>query len=531
LDTDNVVLGPANNNLATPYHQLGRYADAEAHYKRALAIWEKSPGPDHPDVGTALFNLGSAYRLQSKFADAEISYRRGVEITIQRSGRGNDAIGQALTGKVESEATRARRRFAEWIKVAWKQGERESARLTELTRTTFQAVQSGQGSEAVASLAQMAVRLAKGDGALARLIRQRQDLAAEWEDKEKLLIQVRSDPYGRRDAGGQQALSARLTAIDVRIGEIDKRLGKEFPDYSALANREASSIEAAQAQFAANEVLIVFFDTEQAAPIDEETFVWAVTKTGVRWARSSFGSRSLIEAVAALRCGLDRAAWDGEGGQRCVRVLPGAPNSAEIAAGKALPFDLARAHALYATLFGAIEDLIKDKHFLIVPSGPLTAIPFHALVTEKPTTSIPADAIGFANVAWLARRHAITVLPSVGSLRSLRRFAKASKATQPFVGFGNPLLVDPTGSDKSAWERQSCPKDPPERIRVARRAVRAPLSQFFLGNLADVELVRGQHPLAETADELCAVARSTGAPQAAIHLGDKATEKAASCCP
>lgn len=97
LDPDNVVLGPANNNLATPYHQLGRYADAEAHYKRALAIWEKSPGPDHPDVGTALFNLGSAYRLQSKFADAEISYRRGVEITIQRSGRGNDAIGQALT--------------------------------------------------------------------------------------------------------------------------------------------------------------------------------------------------------------------------------------------------------------------------------------------------------------------------------------------------------------------------------------------------------------------------------------------------
>jgi hypothetical protein len=59
------------------------------------------------------------------------------------------------------------------------------------------------------------------------------------------------------------------------------------------------------------------------------------------------------------------------------------------AAGGPLPFDLARAHALYVALFGAIEDLVKDKHLLIVPSGPLTAIPFQALVTEKPATALP----------------------------------------------------------------------------------------------------------------------------------------------
>ncbi len=524
LGPDNVALGAPNNNLAALYHQLGRYADAEMHYKRALAIWEKSLGSDHPDVGTALSNLAVAYRLQNKFVDAEATYRRSAEMTIRRSRRGNDTIGQALTGKVESEATRARRRFAEWIKVAYKLGEREIARLPELTRTTFQAGQSAQGSEAAASLAQMAARLAKGDSTLAQLIRQRQDLAAEWQEKEKLLIQARSEPSGRRNAAGQQALSARLAAIDERIGEIDKRLTKEFPDYSALADPEALSIEAAQAQLAANEALLVFFDTESAPPIAEETFVWAVTKTGVRWARSSFGSKSLIDSVAALRCGLDHAAW--EGGPRCARVLPAAPNPAEVAAGKPLPFDLARAHALYVTLFGPIEDLIKDKHLLIVPSGALTAIPFQALVTEKPTTAIPADAAGYADAAWLARRHAISILPSAASLKALRQFAKASKAAQPFIGFGNPLLVGPTGSDKRAWERQSCPKEAPEGIRVASRTVRAPLSRFFRGNLADVELIRSQYPLPETADELCAVARSTGAPQAAVHLGDKATEKA-----
>jgi CHAT domain-containing protein len=55
--------------------------------------------------------------------------------------------------------------------------------------------------------------------------------------------------------------------------------------------------------------------------------------------------------------------------------------------------------------------------------------------------------------------------------------------------------------------------------------VRAPLSQFFRGNLADVELIRRQYPLPETADELCAVAQATGASPATVHLGDKATEK------
>ena len=36
-----------------------------------------------------------------------------------------------------------------------------------------------------------------------------------------------------------------------------------------------------------------------------------------------------------------------------------------------LPFDLAKAHELYKGLFGEVEDLIKDKHLLLVPSGAL----------------------------------------------------------------------------------------------------------------------------------------------------------------
>ena len=49
------------NNLAGLYDSLGDYAKAEPLYKRALAIWEKALGPDHPDVATSLNNLAALY--------------------------------------------------------------------------------------------------------------------------------------------------------------------------------------------------------------------------------------------------------------------------------------------------------------------------------------------------------------------------------------------------------------------------------------------------------------------------------------
>jgi CHAT domain-containing protein len=56
-------------------------------------------------------------------------------------------------------------------------------------------------------------------------------------------------------------------------------------------------------------------------------------------------------------------------------------------------FDLSFAHELYQTLIGPVEALIKDKrHLIIVPSGALTALPFHLLVTEKLGMPVPQRA-------------------------------------------------------------------------------------------------------------------------------------------
>jgi len=58
----------------------GRYTDIEPLYKRALAIWEKALGPEHPKVATSLNNLVELYRAQGQYAEAEPLSKRALAI-------------------------------------------------------------------------------------------------------------------------------------------------------------------------------------------------------------------------------------------------------------------------------------------------------------------------------------------------------------------------------------------------------------------------------------------------------------------
>jgi len=94
------------------------------------------------------------------------------------------------------------------------------------------------------------------------------------------------------------------------------------------------------------------------------------------------------------------------------------------------------------------------------------------------------------------------VLPSVSSLRALRRFAKAALTKQPFVGFGDPELDGMANRDRS--------------IDVA--------ALFIRGAVADVAAVRELPRLPDTADELIALATAQGVGEEAIYLQARATE-------
>jgi tetratricopeptide (TPR) repeat protein len=65
-------------------------------YKRALAIWEKAHGPDHPYVAIALNNLADLYQFQGRYADAEPLYKRALAIEGKALGPDNPYVAKAL---------------------------------------------------------------------------------------------------------------------------------------------------------------------------------------------------------------------------------------------------------------------------------------------------------------------------------------------------------------------------------------------------------------------------------------------------
>ena len=64
----------------------GDYAGAEPLYRRALAIQEKTLGPDHPLVAVDLNDLGSLLQGKGDYAGAEPLYRRAVAIDEKALG-------------------------------------------------------------------------------------------------------------------------------------------------------------------------------------------------------------------------------------------------------------------------------------------------------------------------------------------------------------------------------------------------------------------------------------------------------------
>ena len=563
LGSEHPKVGRALNNLAEVYRAMDRYAETEPLYRRSLKIYETSFGPDHPALGVSVSNLARLYFNQKRYGEAKhlmmrslriykgafgpnhpsvarilsdlallalrqkqwdkaaLNWRSATEVLVRRARR-NGIIRQKLSGKRKSELAQNDGFFRGFVKAVYRD-ETTNKDANERGKAMFSTAQWALGSDAAGALAQMSARGAAEDLELGKLIRERQDLLNEWQKRDQARSQFASLHPNKRDKKREMENTARLDEIDRRFGVIDNRLNKDFPDYAAIANPVPLSVQQTQDLLQSDEALVLFLDTRAWKPTPEETFIWVVTKDEVTWVRSPLGADSLSNIVKRLRCGLDIAGWQktGEQSAPCKTLTARGFDVLSYYKGKAsLPFEPEVANVLYEGLFGQIKDKIKGRKLLLVPSGALTSLPFQVLLSET-----PAKGTQFQNMAWLIKDHDLTVLPSVASLKALRRNAKASNAKNAYIGFGNPLLVGRDGKDKSAWAKQACVFNQKARpLRIAGLTIPDAISKYFRGGAVDIGLLKRQAPLPETADELCQVAKTLGATEEAVFLGDRARE-------
>ena len=93
LAIDEKSYGPEHPNVATDLNNLAlllqatnRLEEAEPLMRRALAIDEKSYGPEHPNVATDLNNLAQLLQATNRLAEAEPLMRRALAIDEKSYG-------------------------------------------------------------------------------------------------------------------------------------------------------------------------------------------------------------------------------------------------------------------------------------------------------------------------------------------------------------------------------------------------------------------------------------------------------------
>ena len=549
LGRDHPDLGQSLNNLATYYEKLGRHGDSEPLFRRALAIYQKAAGPEHTAVATLLNNLGQVAKVQGRYAEAEPLIRRSLAIreTVlgrehpdvarslnnladlhERQGRYADAlplyqravtIREAALGANHPDAAISLNNLASLYQTLGRTA--DALPLTEKTLAggraqlrvalpvlqaadrqqlmpagqalddALNAVQRGTQSSAAAAVNKLAVRLAAGTDRLAQLVRRDQDLAGEAEILDKAIVAAVSKERSKRDAAAEQRNRDRLAAISAERAHLQKTFSSEFPDYAALSNPQPLKAREMQALLSDREAIVLF------AVAEKETYVFALTRERTDWRSIPIGAEALSGKIAAFRRGLDIG-------------------KATDASGKSGLFDFAVANELYATLLAPVEELVKDKpSLLVVASGALTALPFHLLVTERPAAAIPPTFAGYRDAAWLLKRHAVSVLPSAASLKSLRVLARKEDSTKPMTGFGDPLFNPAAKSN-----------DGRRAARIAARSLAiGAYTDFWQGAGVDrARLADALPQLPDTADELNAVAKNLGVAASDIHLGEDASE-------
>ena len=364
----------------------------------------------------------------------------------------------------------------------------------------FRVAESNQTGTVQRALTAASARAAARDPALADLVRRDQDAAQELTVDLEALVTLSAAPPDQINTSLQRQLRERVEKLRAARLVLAKEIRSRFPEFAEIVNPGGATVADIQAVMRPGEALVATYLGEDRA------YVWAVPHRGaVTFHTIDRGRDDIAFVVSFIRGALDAKA----------RSLGDIPR-----------FDLKIAHELYRSILQPVERGWRDARSLyVVAHGPLGQLPFSLLPTEPPHPSDDKELLfdRYRSVPWLARTHAVTVLPSAASLVMLRSTPEGSAARRAFAGFGDP------------WFRaeHAVQADPNARrgVALATRGDQSPLALEI--RLRNTPATRGidsaelsQLPrLPDTADEIKGIGAALNADLAQdIFIGKEASE-------
>ena len=463
-------------------------AAAQALLKREIA----RVGEKHPVTASARGTLAVGYMRAGRDADAVREFKAAIPalMAAERENADDDD-----TTVVAARSERLRNTVEAYIGLLAKTQKDPAG---DISVETFRLADSIRGHSVQQALAAASARATVKDQALAELVRREQDLSKQVNAQLGTLNNVLALPSGERDEQGVRSITA---AIDKARGDRDKariEISRRFPSYADLIDPKPPTVDNIKETLRQGEALLSFYFGRDGS------FVWAVPKTGpVAFAAITATAGDIETKVRELRQALEPQAT-------VVSEIP--------------RFDLTLAHELYRLLLAPVEAGWKPaKNLIIITNGALGLLPLSLLPTTPSSVQQGDEPLfaGYRNVAWLARTHAVTMVPSAAALRTLRQQPPGSDKREQLIGFGDPWF--------SAAQASEAERGGPAPVQVAELNVRGlPFRRRSAPQTLGVDSAElAQLPrLPDTADELKSIALALQTdPSKVLHLGRNANEK------
>ncbi|MBY6047174.1 CHAT domain-containing protein [Vannielia litorea] len=301
------------------------------------------------------------------------------------------------------------------VKKAWSWGE--------VIDESFRIAQETSQTDAGHALYQMVARLTLGDSPAAAMHRAITDSNDREEALQTEYAALMTTPVEQRDPTRERSLTAELAALSREKKRLTDELYAAAPDFTALLSDGMITVKETQSLLGPEEAVVML---DVGPRPDDWDFIFVITADQRFWLPMPLDPTEVAEKVSELR-----ASVNVQLGVRAATALKAGSSHAE---GE---FALEAAHWLYEQTFGVVEKNLEGKtHLYVELRGAMAALPPQLLVRRPASSLEEAD--------WMVRHHAITVIPSVFSMRAMDIARDAPTAPEPILGVANPIF-DPNG--------------------------------------------------------------------------------------
>ncbi len=472
---------------------------AQGNYDNALEIAQRAFERERGRSGEKSLNTAVtrgyyaiALARKEKTAEALQAFKDSVPVLLNASGGSDDDSGSTAAAR-EGRVRFVVEGYLRFLAL------NPSIAPASVAEDTFGYADVLRGQSVQRALQASSARAATTNPELAKLMRGSQDGEKQIGAAVATLNNLLSLPPAERDEKALKATQAEIAALQAKRTQTLKDIAKKFPDYGNLVNPPAPNAADLQKQLTNDEALLSFYFGRF------DSFVWVLRKDSpVQFARIGLSVGDLNATVNKLRDALE----------------PKAAMISDIPA-----FDVKLASELYDKLLKPVESGWKPaKSLIVVTNGALGLLPLSLLPTATAEVKAGDEPLfaSYRDVPWLARTHAVTLVPSASALQTLRKLPPGKASRQDLMAFGDPYFNREQADDAAKADQLIQVAD----ASAVMRGV--PLKRRNSPQLDGADSAQlGQLPrLPDTSDELTSIALALQAdPTKVLNLGKDANEQ------